>query len=143
MAGDAALDADADGGDFGPVYPDAGATSDALGGEIKGGEGVDDGLLEEADVVDGASGAGVEIEDGVGDELAGAVEGDVAASVDRDYLGAASGEIGQGGDDVGTIGGGAEGEDGAVLDQRERLEWLGSLGSAARSAKAIGGFELP
>ncbi len=54
VAGDAALDADADGGDFGAVHPDAGATSDALGGEVEDGEGVDDGLFEEADVVDGA-----------------------------------------------------------------------------------------
>jgi hypothetical protein len=151
VAGDTALDADADGGDFGTVHPDAGATADTFSDDVEAGEGVNDRLFEEADVINGADGAGMEIENGVGHKLAGAVEGNIATSIGGDHLDATSGEFGDGGDDVGAIGGGAEGKDGAVLDEGERFACLEGVecrwfvvGSVeAISLKLGGGFELP
>ena len=60
-----------------------------------------------------------EIEDGVADELAGAVVGDVAAAVDLvDFYGFL-GELVVRGEDVGAGGVAAEGEDGWVLKEDE------------------------
>src|SRR5690606_13575036 len=78
--------------------PDAGAALDAAGGEPVVGAGPHDGLLElaeEAVDVRAAPAVGVaeavEVEDGGGDELSGAVERDGAGADDRHVLGAAGG----------------------------------------------------
>src|SRR4051812_6946984 len=96
VEGDAAFDADADGGDFGGrthgtssmgvrrldgVDPDPYGGGVGEGGDAEVGEGLDDDLFEAVDV--GADGEGVvlEADDRVGDQLAWAVVGDVAAAV--------------------------------------------------------------
>lgn len=90
VEGDPSADADADGGDFGGlvglevvlgVDPDAGGLRVGVGGDVVVGEGGDDGGFEQSDVFVDAELGGVEIDDGVGDELAGAVVCDIAAAV--------------------------------------------------------------
>ena len=134
VGGDALCNMDADGGDLlflhgaAGVGPDAGAFADALGGHAEVLAGEDEGLLQEADEVDGtemrAAFAGeiaAEVEDGITDELAGAVIGDVTAAVDLVDLDAFAGEQIVGGEDVGASGVAAEGQDGRVLHQEERV----------------------
>jgi hypothetical protein len=89
--------------DIGRVDPDAGGGFGggvALGVDAEGGEGLDDDFFEEAHVAVEVKVVGVEGNDGVGDELAGAVEGDVAAAVGFDDFDAAGGEEGGGGEEV-------------------------------------------
>jgi hypothetical protein len=59
------------------------------------------------------------IEDGIADELSGAVEGDIAAAVALEELDAASDKGFGGSEDVGGFGVAAESDDGRVLDQEE------------------------
>ena len=62
----------------------------------------------------------VEVEDGVGDELAGAVVGDVPAAVGLVDLDAGCGERAGGGDQVlGGVGSRGDGDDGGVLDEED------------------------
>lgn len=100
VGSNAARDVDADGGDFflgdcaGGKGPDAGASGNALGGNAKVRAGADEGFFEEADVVDGSKSRGkaTEIEDGIADELAGTMIGDVASAVDFVDCDAAAGK---------------------------------------------------
>ena len=62
-----------------------------------------------------------EIEDGVADELAGTVIGDVAAAIDLVEGDAAGGEQLVGREDVGAVGVAAEGENRRVLKQQENV----------------------
>ena len=113
--GDPAAYADAhcrDFGEFGGVVggeegsggdPDAGGGGwgwVAEGGETEVRAGVDDGLLEEPHVVVDAEVEGVEVEDWVADDLAGAVVGDVAAAVGFAEFDAVLGEELWAGEDV-------------------------------------------
>ncbi len=129
---DPASDADTDGGDLCGligleavlwVHPDAGGLGVGVGGDVVVGEGGDDGGFEGADVFVDAESGGVEIDDGVGDELAGAVVGDIAASVglvEGDALGF---EEGFRGEDVGRcVGSSGDGDDGVVLDHQDAAE---------------------
>ena len=105
MGSDGLGDVDADGGDFlfadgaAGEGPDAGQFGDPLCGNAEVLAGEDEGFLDQANKVDGAEvGAALagqvaaEVEDGVADELAWAVVGDVAAAVDLVNLGAAAGK---------------------------------------------------
>ena len=92
-------------------------------------------FFEEADVVGGGEVAASEVEDGVGDELAGTVVGDVAAAVGFDYLGALRGEGCGVEQEVVAAGAAAEGVDGRVLEDGERF--LGAV------AHGFGGALLP
>ena len=134
VRGDALGDVDADGGDLllanaaARQCPDAGEFADALGRDAEVAAGADEGLFHQADEVDGtevratfAGKVAAQVEDGVADELAGAVVGDVAAAVDLVELDAAAGEQFVGGEDVGAGGVAAEGENGRMLEQKERV----------------------
>jgi hypothetical protein len=132
VAGDAARDVDADGADLlfsdfacnSAVGPDAGAALDPAGKDSVAGAEADQGFFHAADVVDWAEAASVgigqaaQVEDGVADELAGAVVGDVAAAVDLVDADAFAGEHFIGGEDVGAAGVAAQGEDGRVFEQQ-------------------------
>ncbi len=115
VGGDGLGDVDANGGDLlfanGASWegPDAGKFEEALGGDSEVFAGEDEGFFDEADEVDGAEvGAALagevaaEVEDGVADELAWAVIGDVAATVDLMDLCTTGGELFLGGEDVGA-----------------------------------------
>ena len=111
---------------LGQATPDAGEAADAAGGDAEVAAEADERFFHEADKVDGAeagAAAGVaeaaQVEDGVADELAGAVVGDVAAAVDLVERDAAAGEEFVGGEDVGAVGVAAEGEDGRVLEEQQ------------------------
>src|ERR1035441_316926 len=90
--------------------PDAGAAWDAPGQHAEVGAGADEGLFHHADEVDGpqksvarvalAGPFAPQVEDGVADELAGTVIGDVAAAVDLVELDAARDKEFVAGDDV-------------------------------------------
>ena len=108
--------------------PDAGALGDALGHDAEVGAGADQRFFQHADEVDGAEeGAALagpvaaQIDDGVADELAGAVVGHVAAAVDLVQLDAAGGEELIAGEDVGAGRVAAEGDDGRMLQQQQRV----------------------
>lgn len=139
VEGDPSSDADADGANLGGlvgsevvlgVDPDAGGVGVGVGGDVELGECVDDGGLEGADVLVDAELGGVEVDDGVADELARAVVGDVAAAVGLVELHALGREEVLGGEDVGWgVGASGDGDDGVVLDHEDAPE-LG-VGSAA------------
>ena len=106
------------------VGPDAGAFTDALGGDAEVFAGEDESFFHEAHEVDGAEvGAAfagkvaAEVENGIADELAGAVVGDVAAAVDLVDFDAFGCESLVGEEDVGAGRVAAEGEDGRVLEE--------------------------
>lgn len=136
---DPSPDPDADGGDLCRLIglevvlridPDAGGVGVGVGGDVVVREGGNDRGFEGADVFVDAESGGVEIDDGVGDELAGAVVGDIAASVglvEGDALGF---EEGFRGEDVGRcVGSSGDGDDGVVLDHQDAPE-LGVGGRA-------------
>ena len=131
VEGDPAADADADGADLGGlvgcevvlgVDPDAGlGVGVALDVELC--EGGDDGLLEGSDVLVNAEFGGVEVDDGVADELARAVVGDIAAAVGLVELHALGCEELFRGEDVGGgIWAAGDGDDGVVLDHEDAPE---------------------
>jgi hypothetical protein len=103
------------------VGPEAGEAGEAGGAEAEGGGGEEHDFFEAADVVGGGEVAGAEVEDGVSDELAGAVEGDVAAAVGLEDLGAAAGEGFGGDEEVFGPAAAAEGVDGRVLQDGQCL----------------------
>jgi hypothetical protein len=134
VGGDALGDVDADGRDLlladtaSGDGPDAGELADALGHDAEVAAGADQSLFEETDVVDGAKvwaffagKIAAEIEDGVADELAGAVIGDVAAAIDLVHLHSTLGEEIVASEDVGAVGVAAEGEDGRMLQHEESV----------------------
>ena len=107
--------------------PDAGEAADAAGGDAVDAAETDEGFFHQADEVDWAetAAAGVsqaaEVEDGIADELAGAVIGDVAAAVDFVEGDAAAGKQLVGGQNVGAVGVAAKGEDGRMLEEQEHV----------------------
>lgn len=135
VGGDPLADADAHGGDLGGLAlagrdPDAGGFGVSLALDAVVGEGVDDGLLEEPHVAveaEGFAGVGVgeslEVDDGVGDDLSGAVVGDVAAAVGLVEFDTQGGEaLGIGQDVVGGTLAAGDGDDGWVLDEVDGAE---------------------
>jgi hypothetical protein len=106
--------------------PYAGKTADAASGNAVDSANADESFFHEADKVDGAqtvAAVGVaeaaEVKDGVADELAGTVVGDVAAAVDVVEGDTTAREQFIGGQDVGAIGVAAKGENGGVLEEEE------------------------
>src|SRR5690606_16904496 len=93
VVGDPAAHGHADGGDFAVGDPDAGLAVAAGGDEAEFADGVDQDLFQKAQVGVEVF-AGGEVDDGVADELAGAVVGDVAAAVGLDDFDAFVGEAG-------------------------------------------------
>src|SRR5215469_18043282 len=87
MRGDPAADVDTNGrelflGDAARrLDPDAGFAGDAIGGDAEVGRGADHGFFQSADVPVNIAADAVEIENGIADDLAGAVIGDVAAAI--------------------------------------------------------------
>lgn len=107
--------------------PDAGGAGGAGAGDAEGSEGVDDDVFEEAHVVVEVEVVSVERNDGVGDELAGAVEGDVAAAIGFGEFDAAELQEGGGGEEVFTGAGvAANGYDGRVFDEDECAGGVGA-----------------
>lgn len=109
------------------IDPDAGGGGIAACVDAEVEAGFDDGAFEESDVVVDAQPEAFEVEDGIGDELARAVVGDVAAAVsffEGDALGLE--EIG-GGEQV-LAGGGTsgDGDDGIVLDEEDFAQERGA-----------------
>jgi hypothetical protein len=87
VGGDPAADVDADGGEFffwdiaRRLHPDTGLARDSKSGDAKIGGGADHGFFERANVPVNITADEIEIENGITDDLAGAVIGDVAAAV--------------------------------------------------------------
>ncbi len=135
VAGDAAGDVDANGGKFLGGFgcgPDAGEAGQAAGGDAAGGGGADEDFLESAHVIHRAefeaagarrqksrAGAGAEIENGIADELAGTMEGDIAAAVALRQLDAARGQGGAAEQHVFGVGVAAERDHGGMLEQQQ------------------------
>ena len=134
MRGDRLGDVDSDGGNL-PLAdaaagegPDAGEFADALCGDAEVFAGVDEGFFHQPDKIYGsqvgaafAGEVAAEVKDGVADELARAVIGDVASAVDLVDFDAALGEEIVGREDVGAGGVAAEGEDRRVFEEEERV----------------------
>src|SRR5262249_14976891 len=97
MRGHGARDVHADGGNLARYFllrPDAGQAGNVPGDHAEVAAGADQRLFQLAHELDGAN-PGIEaakVEDGIADELSGAVEGDVAAAVGLMQLHAAGGE---------------------------------------------------
>jgi len=108
--------------------PDAGGGWIGVGFDVVGGEGVDDGLFEGADVIMNSHFGSIEVDDGVGDELARAVVGDIAASVCLVELHAHGSELGLGSDHMlRGVWAAGDGDDRWVLDHQYPSE-LGIVG---------------
>ena len=108
--------------------PDSRALADALrrNAEIFAGE--DQSFFDETDEIDGAKvrtalagKIAAEIEDGIADELAGAVIGDVSAALGLVNFNVFVGELRIGSEDVGAGGIASKREDGRVLKQQKRV----------------------
>ena len=133
--GDPFADAHAAGRDFGAwgsvgiADPDTGGTFFAADGDCVGGAGVDDGLFEESHVGVEAEVEKIEIEDGVADDLAGTVVGDVAAAVGFGDFDTGAGEHVGRGEQVGAgFGAAADGDDGGMLNEENgSKKWLGGF----------------
>ena len=95
------------------LQPDAAAAGDASRGDAEVAADRDQRLLEAAHVVDDEHVVG-QRHDRVADQLAGAVEGDLAAAVDLDHRGAVGGALVR----LGALAGGV---DGGVLEQQHRV----------------------
>jgi hypothetical protein len=125
VGGDPAADVDADGGKFffgyvaGGLNPDAGFAGDAIGGDAEIGGGTDHGLFEGADVPVNVAANRIEIEDGVANDLAGAMISDVAAAICFAELYVFLAEDVFGGEKIFPAGVAAEGEDVGVLAEEE------------------------
>ena len=103
------------------IGPDAGEVADALGLDAVVGADAHEDLFEQADVGDDSEfgSKAAQVEDGVGDQLSGAVEGDIAAAVDLVHLDAAGGEQLARGDDVGRTRVASQGDDRRMLDKEQ------------------------
>ncbi len=111
------------------VDPDAGGVGEAGADDAPVGDGADDGLLQKAHVGVEVQVVVIQGDDGVGDELAGAVKGDVAAAVGFDDFDAAGGEEGGRGEEVARGAGvAADGDDGGMLDEEEETGVGGAFG---------------
>ena len=121
VVSDPAADGDTEGGDFARADPNAGEAGAAGGDEAEGTDGVDEDLFEEAEVGVEVF-AGGEGDDRIADELAGAVVGDIAATVGFRDLDALGGETGGVPDEVSfRAGAKADGEDGVMLGEDEGI----------------------
>ena len=134
VRGDALRDVDADGSDLlllntaSGERPDACAFAYALGHHAEVAAGADEDLFEHSDEVDGAKVRAffarevpAQIDDGIADELAGAVISNVSAAVDLVKFDAALLQEFVRGEDVGAAGVAAQGKDWGMFEQQERI----------------------
>ena len=119
MRGDPTAQVHADGTDFSAADPNAGEALTAGGLDVGFGEGIDDHLFECADVGNDVALPIAEVEDGVDDELAGAVVGDIAAAVGVDELDARLREELFGGEEVFAMTVAAHGDDVRVFEEEK------------------------
>ena len=126
MIADAALDADPERADLARrravrVDPATGMTIATAGIDAIAGAGLGHGRLQgtnEGPQQDAPIG---QADDGVGDQLAGSVIGDLAAALDADELHAPVGQLGGRGTDEARVGLAPERQDGWMLEQQERV----------------------
>ena len=119
MGGHAASHPHADGGQLALIDdPDSGQGLDAAGGHAEGGGGLDDGRLQAADVAAQVERV-AQLDDGVGDQLARPVEGDVAAAIDAHEFGAKVAQAIGTGQQVRLIAAATDGVDREVLEQQQ------------------------
>ena len=135
MGGDSAGDVDAYRADLAfasgallavvKATPDTGESRNTAGANAVDSAEADEGFFHHADEVDGAKASATriveptKIEDGVADELARAMVGDVAASIDFVKGDTAAGEQLVGREDVGAAGIAAEGENRRVFEKEK------------------------
>ena len=132
VRGDALRDVDADGSDLflkdaAPGEgPDTGALADALGHDAEVAAGADKNLFEQTNVVDRtevraflAGEVAAEVDDGIADELARAVVGDVSTAIDFVEFDSALGEKIVAGENVGAMAVAAKSEDRRVFEQEQ------------------------
>lgn len=125
VGSDPAADVDADGGEFflgdivGGLDPDAGLAGDAIGGDAEFSGGADHGFFERADVPVDVAADAIEIENGIADDLARAVIGDVSATVGFAEFDAFLAKDVFGGEKIFLAGVAAEGEDVRVLAEKK------------------------
>ncbi len=101
--------------------PDARESGDAPRLDVERAERADDGLLDVADVAVQVAAIGLQVEDGVADELAGAVVGDVAAATGLEQLDRIRGALSFVEQHVRRVTRRAERDDVRVLKQQERV----------------------
>ncbi len=122
MGGQPAREVDADRGDLAPPHPDADPLALAGGGhDAVVGEQRDQRRRQVPDVAAQVAAVGRQVEDGVADELAGAVVGDLAAAVGLDHFDAAPRPLGRRQQDVGLGCVAPERVDMGVLEQQQPL----------------------
>ena len=119
MGGHSATHPDADGGQLAPaLHPDTGQALFAMGLHSKGRCSGDDRRLEAADISPQVERV-AQLDDRVGDQLSGSVEGDVAAAIDAVELRADLAQAFGTGQQVGLVPAAADGVDREVLDQQQ------------------------
>ena len=145
VRGDPAADMDADGGEFffgdiaGGLDPDAGFAGDAVGGDAEVSGGADHGLFESADIPVNVAADGIEIEDGVANDLAGAVIGDVATAVGFAELDIFLAEDIFGGEKILLAGVAAEGENvGMLAEEEDVVDGAGFAGGDHALLEGVG-----
>jgi hypothetical protein len=115
VRGDPAADVNADGGEFlfagAVLHPDAGFAGNAIGGHTEIGAGADHGLFEGANIPADVAFDVAEVKDGIADDLAGAVIGDVSAAIGGVEFDALLTEDVFGGEEIGAAGIAAESDD--------------------------------
>src|SRR5579884_3852915 len=121
VRGDPAADVDANGGDFSAVDPDSGSAFEAVRMNVELCEGVDERLFDGANIRDYVALPFAEIEDGVTDDLAGAMIGDVAAAIGVMELDAGALENLGRREEICKMAVPAQRDDMGVLDDEERV----------------------
>jgi hypothetical protein len=145
VGGDPPADVDTDGGEFffGNIArrldPDAGFAGDAVGGDAEVSGGADHGLFESADIPVNVAADGIEIEDGVANDLAGAVIGDVATAVGFAELDIFLAEDIFGGEKILLAGVAAEGENvGMLAEEEDVVDGAGFAGGDHALLEGVG-----
>ena len=125
--GDPAADSNADRADLAVADPGAVQARDPRRGDAQVGARANHRLFEQLHVAADVTAVGVEVDDRVADELAGAVVGDVAAAAGLvDFEAARAEELGRH-EHVIDLGGATQREDRLVLEQEQRVRDLAAL----------------
>ena len=134
---DPVADTDADGGDFSVDHPCAGEAFAAAGCDAEVGANFDQQVLEGAQVAMKVLTMVAEVEDGIADELAGAVIGGLAAAIDLDD---GMGKM-RGAAQAGLVRGAANGVNRVVLEEQELIG--DGAGAALGNEAVLEGEGLP
>ena len=116
-----ALHVDANGGDFILGNPDTGLSVSPGPGNAKACECADQDFFQLPEMLSQVCAVPSEVQNGVPDDLARPVVGDVSAAVGVDEPDASFGEVGLGDQDVIEVSGAAEGDDGGVFEEDEGI----------------------